>query len=297
MHWLMVRQLKLPSDNFMQSNIIFAFILTFLAGLSTVIGALLIFWIKTTCTKFLSFGLGISAGVMIYLSFFELLKESNYLLTGGLNNNWSGPVILMFFVGLVIAGIIDMFTHNRMEVCPGLKCKKFGVVNLDNQWHGHRHRHGQQFWSEQALLKTGIFTAIVIAIHNFPEGIVTFTTASINMTFGISIAIAIAIHNIPEGFCIALLIYYATRNKKKSILYALFAGLAEPFGALLTYFILLPFINNNVLGVMLAIVAGIMVYISFDELLPTARRYGGHMSLFGLVCGMALMAFSLFLLH
>lgn len=281
----------------MQSNILLAFILTILAGLSTIIGAFLIFWIKTNCTKFLSFGLGLSAGVMIYLSFFELLKESNHLLTDGSNNNWSGLVIIMFLVGLTITGIIDIFTHNRMEACPSLECKKTDVANLGNQWHGHRHRHGQRFWSEQALLKTGIFTAIVIAIHNFPEGIATFTTASINMVFGVSIAIAIAIHNIPEGFCIALPIYYATKNRKKSILYALLAGLAEPVGALLTYLILLPFINNNVLGVMLAVVAGIMVYISFDELLPTARRYGGHTSLFGLVCGMALMAFSLYLLH
>jgi len=218
---------------------------------------------------------------MIYLSFFELLKESNHLLTDGSKNNWNGLVIAMFLVGLAIAGLIDTFTHNRMEACPSLECKK----------------NKQQFWVEQALLKTGIFTAIVIAIHNFPEGIATFTTASINMVFGISIAIAIAIHNIPEGFCIALPIYYATKNKKKSILYALLAGLAEPAGALLTYFILLPFINNNVLGIILAIVAGIMVYISFDELLPTARRYGGHTSLFGLICGMALMAFSLYLLH
>ena len=282
----------------MQNNIILAFILTILAGLSTVLGAFLIFWIKTTCTKFLSFGLGLSAGVMIYLSFFELLKESNHLLTNGSSGNWNELVIVMFLVGLAIAGIIDMFTHNRMEACPSLECKNVDMANMmGGEWHGHRHHHGQKLWSQQALLKTGVFTAIVIAIHNFPEGIATFTTASVNLVFGLSIAIAIAIHNIPEGFCIALPIYYATNNKKKSILYALLAGLAEPAGALLAYIILLPFINNSVLGMMLAVVAGIMVYISFDELLPTARRYGGHTSLFGLVCGMALMAFSLYLLH
>ncbi len=281
----------------MQDNVALAFILTILAGLSTVIGAFLVFWVRTTCTKFLSFGLGFSAGVMIYLSFFELLKESNYLLAGSPKGNYSGLVVLMFLFGLAIAGVIDFFTHNRVEACPGLGCGKTEVTNLGNRWHGHRHRHGQRFWSQQALLRTGIFTAVIIAIHNFPEGIVTFTTASVNMVFGVSIAIAIAIHNIPEGFCIALPIYYATKDKKKSILYALIAGLAEPFGALLTYFILLPFISNNVLGIMLAIVAGIMVYISFDELLPTARRYGGHTGLFGLVCGMVLMAFSLYLLH
>ena len=287
----------MSNNNFMPNNIILAFVLTILAGLSTVVGAFMIFWVKTTCTKFLSFGLGLSAGVMIYLSFFELLKESNHLLTGGVNGGYSGLVVIMFLIGLAIAGVIDAFTHNRLEVCPRSECKNMGMPNaMGDQWHGHRHRHGRRFSAEQALLKTGIFTAVIIAVHNFPEGIATFTASSVSLVFGLPIAIAIAIHNIPEGFCIALPIYYATNNKQKSIMYALLAGLAEPVGALLTYVILLPFINNNVLGVMLAIVAGIMVYISFDELLPTARRYGGHMSLFGLVCGMVLMAFSLYLL-
>lgn len=281
----------------MQSNILLAFALTIFAGLSTVIGALLIFWIKTTSNKFLSFGLGLSAGVMIYLSFFELLRESNSILIDGSDKIWSGLVIVMFLVGMVIAGVIDLFTHNRMEACSGLECKRGGAVGSDNNCRGQGYRHGKFFLSSRTLFKTGVFTAVVIAVHNFPEGIVTFTTASVDIVFGIAIAVAIAIHNIPEGFCIALPIYFATQDKKKSIFYAFIAGLAEPFGALLTYFILRPFISNTVLGVILAAVAGIMVYISFDELLPTARRYGGHMSLFGLTCGMALMAFSLFLLH
>lgn len=280
----------MPTENF-----VYAFILTMIAGLSTVAGALLIFWIKTTCTKFLSFGLGLSAGVMIYLSFFELLKESNLLLIAGHKESYSGLVIIMFLAGLALAGIIDVFTHNRLEMCPGSGCKKIDMAG-DN-WHGHKHRHGQRLWHEQALLKTGLFTAVIIAVHNFPEGIATFTAASVNMVFGVSIAIAIAIHNIPEGFCIALPIYYATHNKRKSILYALLAGLAEPLGAILAYLILLPYINNYVMGIMLSVVAGIMVYISFDELLPTARRYGGHISLLGLICGMILMALSLYLLR
>lgn len=258
----------------MQNSIILAFFLTTLAGLSTVLGAFLAFLVKTTCTKFLSFGLGLSAGVMIYLSFFELLKESNHLLTGDLNQNYSGLVMIMFLVGLGITGTIDMFTHSRLETNCGTQCK-----------------------NGQLLLKTGMFTAVIIAVHNFPEGIATFTTANTDMVFGLAMTIAIAIHNIPEGFCIALPIYYATKSKKKGILYALYAGLAEPVGALLTYLFLLPYINDRILGIMLAIVAGIMVYISFDELLPTAKKYGGHVSLLGLVCGMFLIAFSLHLFH
>ena len=283
----------------MQSNLFLAFSLTVLAGLSTVIGAFLIFWIKNPRAKFLSFGLGLSAGVMIYLSFFELLKESNHLLNESSQNEYSWLVIMMFLAGLAIAGIVDTFTHNRMESCPSNDCEGLFIENpIYGNCHGYRHRHAQENWAQQMLLKTGVFTAIVIALHNFPEGIITFTTASINPIFGISVAIAIAIHNIPEGFCVALPIYYATHNKKKSILYALLAGLAEPVGAILTYLILWPFINNFVSGIMLASVAGIMVYVAFDELLPTARKLGhGHIGLSGLVAGMIIMAFSLYLIH
>jgi len=280
----------------MQENIILAFALTTFAGLSTVLGALLIFWIKSTSTKFLSFGLGLSAGVMIYLSFFELLKESNHLLSDGLDGKYSLMVISMFLVGMVIAGIIDALTHSRLEAYSDSECKNKNCSLPGGGWHGHRHGQGRQQMGQKTLFKTGIFTAIVITIHNFPEGIITFTSASVNIVFGLSIAIAIAIHNIPEGFSIALPIYHATKSKKKALLYALLAGLAEPVGALLTYVILLPYLNDHVLGIILAIVAGIMVYVSFDELLPTARRYGKHISLFGLVCGMILMAFSLYIL-
>jgi len=279
----------------MENNIILAFVLTTFAGLSTVLGALLIFWIKTTSTRFLSFGLGLSAGVMIYLSFFELLKESNHLLSDNLDSKYSLVVVMMFLVGMVIAGIIDALTHSRLEAYPDSECKNKNCELAGNGWHGHRHGRGKRS-GQQTLFKTGIFTAIVITIHNFPEGIITFTTASVDLVFGLSIAIAIAIHNIPEGFSIALPIYHSTKSKKKALSYALLAGLAEPVGALLTYLILYPYLNDHVLGMMLAVVAGIMVYVSFDELLPTARRYGKHISLFGLVCGMILMAFSLYIL-
>lgn len=283
----------------MQSNLFLAFSLTFLAGLSTVIGAFLIFWIKNPRARFLSFGLGLSAGVMIYLSFFELLKESNHLLSLSSKNEYGWLAIMMFLAGLAVAGIIDAFTHNRMESCQGNNCKGLFIENpIYESGHGYRYRHAQANWSQQMLLKTGLFTAIVIALHNFPEGIITFTTASINPIFGISVAVAIAIHNIPEGFCVALPIYYATHDKRKSILYATLAGLAEPVGAILTYLILRPFIDNFILGIMLASVAGIMVYVAFDELLPTARKFGhGHIGLAGLVAGMIIMAFSLYLLH
>lgn len=263
----------------MENNIIWAFVFTILAGLSTALGAFLVFIIKSTNIKALSFGLGLSAGVMIYLSFFELLTEASFLITGDNVNSLNHIVILLFVAGMAIAGLIDMFTHHRLESC--VPQESAGSVRCESN-------------HKQALLKTGLFTAVIIAVHNFPEGIATFTTTEINLVFGASVALAIAIHNIPEGFCIALPIYGATNSKKQGILYALFAGLSEPLGALFAYWILSPYLNTVVLGWMLAAVAGVMVYIAVDELLPTARKYGGHIGLFGLISGMLLMSLSLF---
>jgi ZIP family zinc transporter len=142
----------------------------------------------------------------------------------------------------------------------------------------------------------GLFTALAIAIHNFPEGLATFAAGLNDPAIGISIAIAIAIHNIPEGIAVSVPISYATGNKRKAFLLSFLSGLAEPVGALVGYFILFSFFNETVVGLLFASIAGIMVFISLDELLPTAREYGQHhLSMYGLVAGMIVMAASLLL--
>ena len=139
--------------------------------------------------------------------------------------------------------------------------------------------------------------AIVLTIHNFPEGLATFMSSLTNITLGVSIAIAIAIHNIPEGISVALPIYHATKSKRKAFAFALFSGMSEPFGALVGYFFLKSMLNDFTFGILLAVVAGIMIYISFDELLPMAREYGnGHVEIVGVSIGMLVMAISLILL-
>jgi ZIP family zinc transporter len=144
------------------------------------------------------------------------------------------------------------------------------------------------------LMRMGLFTALAIAIHNFPEGLATFTSAITDPSLGIAIAVAIAIHNIPEGIAVSVPIYYATGNKKKAFWYSFSSGLAEPVGAIVGYLILLPFMGPQVFGILFAGVAGIMVFISLDELLPSAREYGEHhLSIYGLIAGMAVMAVSL----
>lgn len=144
------------------------------------------------------------------------------------------------------------------------------------------------------LYRMGVFSAFAIAIHNFPEGLATFIGALEDPALGISIGIAIAIHNIPEGISVSIPIYYATGDKKKAFSYSFLSGLAEPLGAIVGYFVLKQFINDAMFGIVFALVAGIMVYISLDELLPTAEKYGEHhIAIFGLISGMAVMALSL----
>lgn len=142
----------------------------------------------------------------------------------------------------------------------------------------------------------GTFTALAIAIHNFPEGIATFTAALQDPGLGVAITVAIAIHNIPEGIAVAVPIYFATGDKKKAFKLSFLSGLAEPVGALVAFLLLMPFLNDIMFGLIFAAVAGIMVFISLDELLPAAKKYDeGHLSIYGLVAGMAVMAISLLL--
>ena len=146
-------------------------------------------------------------------------------------------------------------------------------------------------------MRTGIFTALAIAIHNFPEGLATLGASIANLKLGVVIALAIAIHNIPEGISVSVPIFYATKDKKKAFIYSFLSGLAEPAGAIIGILILLPFLSAGVLSSLMAFAAGIMVYISMDELLPMAHRYGhSHTVIAGIVLGMLVMAVSFLIL-
>lgn len=255
----------------MESQIILAFLLTLFAGLSTGFGSLLSYFIKKTNFSYLSFLLSFSAGVMIFISFIKLLTtaiEGVGFLQGNLG----------FFAGIVVIYLIDKFLpHKHVDTKPDAF-----------------HKSKVQ---QERLKEVGVLTAVGIAIHNFPEGLAVFTVSLESISLGLSIAIAIAIHNIPEGIAVAIPIYYATGDRKKAFFYSFFSGVAEPIGAVIGFFFLAPFINSTVLNLTLAIVGGIMVFISFDELLPISREYGDeHTSILGLFTGMFLMMISLHIL-
>jgi len=265
----------------MEKNVLLAFGLTAFAGLATGIGSALAFLSKRTNKYFLSGALGFSAGVMIYISFVEILvKARDSLVTAHGDTSGTWFAVVSFFGGMIVIMLIDLL-----------------IPSHDNPHSLHsveEMKHPAQ--REQHLLRMGMFTALAIAIHNFPEGLATFAGALENPRIGFSIAIAIAIHNVPEGISVSIPIFFATGSRKKAFWLSFLSGLSEPLGAIIGYALLRPFFSPSTFGVLFASVGGIMVYVSLDELLPAAQEYGtGHMAIGGVMAGMAVMALSLLL--
>jgi ZIP family zinc transporter len=260
-------------------NFWIAFGLTLFAGLSTGIGSALAFFTKSTSTRFLSLSLGFSAGVMVYVSFMEILQKARESFISDLGEKTATwYTILAFFTGIFIIAVIDRLIPSYENPHEIRRVEEVGANGT----------------KDPRLVRMGLFTALAIAIHNFPEGIATFMAGLSDTTIAIPIAVAIAIHNIPEGIAVSVPISYGTGNKRRGFYLSFLSGLAEPVGALMAYFILMPFMGDLLFGFVFAAVAGIMVFISIDELLPTAREYGlHHHAVYGFVGGMAVMALSL----
>lgn len=280
------------------SNLWIAFGLTLFAGLATGIGSIIAFTAKRTNYRFLSIATGFSAGVMLYVSFIEIMPKGAEALVARFGETMSHWINTgSFFAGMFIIALIDYLipknenpheTHPEGEFAP--------LQKTAAQTTASPHHHG--------LMRMGLFTALAIAIHNFPEGLATFLAALDDPGLGLAIAVAIALHNIPEGISVSVPIYYATGNRRKAFFWSVMSGLAEPLGAALAFVGILfltggdaDAIPTEIMGILFGGVAGIMVYISLDELLPTSRAYGkGHDGLIGLVAGMLVMALSLLLM-
>lgn len=269
------------------SSIWIALALTTFAGLSTGIGSAMAFFTKHTNYRFLSVATGFSAGVMLYVSFTEILGKASFSLgevLGVKTGNW--VTALSFFAGIGVILLIDQLIPEAEN--PHESHSQVEVDDLHVPHPAHKAK----------LLRMGLFTALAIGIHNFPEGLATFMAALEDPSLGIAIAVAIALHNIPEGVSVSVPIYYATGNRRTAFFYSFLSGIAEPVGAIIGFLLLRPFLSPAVIGGLFAAVAGIMVFISLDQLLPTSRAFGkGHDSLFGLLSGMAVMALSLLLMQ
>ena len=278
----------------MQDQFWYAIGLSLFASLFTGVGSAIAFFAKKKDTNLLALGLGFSAGVMVYVSFVELLKQSTIYFSHVYQLREAGWYsTIWFFTGIMVAALIDKMVPEFDNPHEVRDWHDLGILNKLNA------KISQLKISKKPgrknLSRVGLITAILITIHNFPEGMATFTAGlSANHTLGIAVAVAIAIHNIPEGISVSVPIFYATGDRKKAFIYSFLSGFAEPVGALLAFLVLRPFLSEPVFGGMFAAIAGSMVYISFDELLPTAREYGkGHIEIWGLIIGMAVMAASL----
>ena len=259
-----------------QSNVLFALSLTVLAGLATGVGSVIALFAKTTNTKFLAGSLGFSAGVMIYVSMIEIFQKSRTYLSAAMGDKMGYYLaVASFFAGILFIGMIDYFV-------PSAEGDIGNLSENDNR--------------SIALKRMGFMTALAIGIHNFPEGLATFTSALKDPHLGIAIAVAIAIHNIPEGIATSVPIYYSSESRKKAFLVSFFSGITEPLGAIIGYLILRPFFNDAVFGVLFGVIAGIMIFISIEELLPMAREYEkSKVTIIGTISGMAVIALSLLL--
>lgn len=276
--------------------------LTLFAGMATGIGSVIAFTAKRTNYRFLSVATGFSAGVMLYVSFVEIFPESATLLSARYGDSWGNWLVaLSFFGGMILMALIDNVipaadnpheTHSEEEMAP-LHDPQAALPDFQSTAYQNpekrlpgTHDHGP---AHAGLLRTGLFTALAITIHNFPEGIATFLAALQEPSLGVAIAVAIALHNIPEGISVSVPIFYATGNRKKAFLYSLASGLTEPLGALIAFAAITLLagggswtVPSHVTGFLFGGVAGVMVYISLDELLPTSRAYGkGHDSILG----------------
>lgn len=265
----------------MENNVLFALGLTVFAGLSTGIGSALAFFTRKTDRNFLSLALGFSAGVMIYVSMIEIFfkaKESLSSFMGERSGYW--VTVASFFLGMAIIAVIDKL-----------------IPSFENPHEMHNIEELNKNPDPAALKRMGLLSALAIAIHNFPEGFATFTAALSDSQLGISIAIAIAIHNIPEGIAVSIPLFYATGNRKKAFLWSFLSGLSEPVGAFIGFLLLSSMFNlEKYFGIPFAMVAGIMVFISLDELLPAAEKYGKHhLTIYGVIAGMLVMSLSLLL--
>jgi zinc transporter, ZIP family len=262
------------------SDIGFGFLLTTLAGLSTGIGSAVAYFIRKPSPKIMSLILGFSAGVMLYISFAELLDQSFQKVGFGTGN-------VGFFAGIAFIALIDiLIPHEYKEEHADLPPQSLKQQPRRSANHSR-------------LMRVGMLTAIGITIHNFPEGLAVFSSGITgDRTFGIMVAIAIALHNIPEGISVSIPVWQATGSRNKAFLYSFAAGLAEPVGAVIGYAILFNFLTPTLIYSLLAFAAGIMVYISLDELLPTAHSYGKeHLVIIGVIGGMVLMALSIYLMR
>ncbi len=278
----------------MNKSYLTALLLSTLAGLSTVIGGFVTFFIKENSLKFLSFGLGLSAGVMLFISLVDLYPKSIEMLKTQMGENFVWLAIIFFALGILLAVLIDYFIPDHIQGQMFTKQIGANEKNIDST---DCAEDENAIISIGKIRKAGILTAIVVAVHNLPEGLATFFITAQDVMLGLGIIFAIAIHNIPEGMAISIPVYQATHSKRKAFWYSFLSGMAEPVGGVVGFVVIKSLFPNLCIGTLFALVSGIMTYISIDTLLPLSKDYDtGHYSISGVVLGLIIMGVTLIIL-
>lgn len=271
----------------MTGGVLPALLLSTVAGMSTAFGSLIALFSKKDDTRFLSLSLGFSAGVMITVSFAELLPESQKNISAALPNHGALISAACLAAGVALAILIDILIPSHdggiRPHAPAAYAGSCGTVYT-----------GSKNTAASSMMRMGIVTAIAITVHNFPEGIATFMAGYSDIRLGLPVALSIAMHNIPEGIAVAVPVFYGTGSRGKAFLYSALSGLSEPLGALIAYLCLAPFLNSATLGGVFGVVAGIMIYIAFGELVPASEHYGHpRAAVAGIVGGAMIMIFAM----
>lgn len=283
---MIIYEIILQGGFLMDSNVFYSFMLTLFVGLTMGLGSLFSLLLKDKNEKFLSFSLSFSAGIMIYISFMEILPEGMHLIEETANGR-RGKIIALaaFFGGMIFTALLEKMVHS-------MGSDHHHDLDSDKVDHSHNHDHIDKDHME----KLGIMTAVSVGIHNLPEGLAVFTTGLKDITIAIPLAIAVILHNIPLSIAISVPIYYATNSRKKAFIYASLVGLCQPLGAIIGYALFSSFFSDMLFGILFCIISGIMVFVSLDELLPASQQYEDHhFSIYGTILGMMLMAVSLML--
>lgn len=255
-----------------------SFLLTLIVGLTMGLGSIISFFIPSTNKRVMSLAMSFSAGIMIYISFMEILPEGIHHIEHYLGEGYAYIGQAWFFGGMFLTAILEGITHTFTE-------------GIHSHGHDHNHYHEQD---SVHLTNLGLMSALAIGIHNIPEGLALFTAGLQDITVAYPVAAAIIIHNIPLGMAISLPLAYSTGNKFRAFIYTLLVGLMQPLGAVIGYVFLSNNYNDLIFGILFSIVAGIMVFISLDELLPASRKgENHHISVYGAIAGMIVMAIAL----
>jgi len=272
----------------MAPELILAFAVTLAAGLATGIGSAIAFFATTTNKAFFAISMGFSAGVMIYLSFVEILPKANEYIVSETSTIAASAIATTALIGgMVLMALLDFLVPSAANPHENTDVEIMDSKSFEAKEYATKNK---------ALLRTGAVTALAIAMHNFPEGLATFLLVLDDPTVGIALAIAVAMHNIPEGIAVSVPVYFATGSKRKAFRYSFLSGLSEPAGAVIGYLLLAPFLSDFLLGVIFAGVGGVMIFLAIDTLLPTARNSDrGHLSVYGVIAGILVMAVSLIL--